>query len=45
VKQVTEVNTIRRTLFAYWITKSTNTRAEYKTFITFILQQMLPERT
>ena len=31
-------NIIRRMLFARWITKATNTHAEYVIFLTFLLQ-------
>ena len=43
-RQVTDGNTIRHTLFAWWITKVTGTHSEYVTLISFTLQQWLHER-
>jgi len=44
LRQVTDDSTIRRMLFAWWITKVTGTHSEYVTLISFPLQQWLHER-
>ena len=43
-RQATDDNTTRRMLFAWWITKVTDTHSEYVTLISFLLQQWLQER-
>jgi len=40
-RQTTDDRIIRRMRFAYWITKATDTHAEYVTLISFPLQQWL----
>jgi len=42
--QATDGNKIRRTLFACWIPKATNTHSEYVIVFTFPLQRWLNER-
>ena len=42
--QITDDNTVRRMLFAWWITKVTGTHSEYVTLICFALQKWLHER-
>jgi hypothetical protein len=42
--QATDDNIIRRMRFACWITKATNTQAEYVTLFAFPQQQWLRER-
>jgi hypothetical protein len=42
--QATDDTIIRRTPFACWITKATNTRSEYEILIAFPLQQRLRKR-
>jgi hypothetical protein len=43
-RQVTDDNTIRRTRFACWVTKATDTHLESVIIIAFARQQWLRER-
>ena len=43
-RQVTDGNVIRRTRFAFWITKVTDTHSEYVILAAFPRQQWLSER-
>jgi len=43
-RQATDVNTIWRKRFAWWVTKATDTRSKYVTIISFRRQKWLSDR-